>query len=100
MKISARTANLLFAPAVGLCMSLVMSFALTWINLGISSPAFLTQWLQSFGISFLVAVPIAWLVVPRIRSLLDSMTEEPNPPENQPAETSSGEQPAPTGESK
>lgn len=75
MKISEQTAKLLFAPTVGLFMSGAMSFALTWINLGFGAD-FIWQWLRSFGISFLVALPIAAVVVPRIQQFYDSITEK------------------------
>jgi hypothetical protein len=76
MKLSPRTAKFLFAPTVALCMSAMMSFALTIINQGINAN-FIFKWLTSFGISFAVAVPISWFVVPRIQRFFDGMTEKP-----------------------
>ncbi len=75
MKITQQTAKLLFAPTVGLCMSGAMSFVLTAINLGFGAD-FISQWLKSFGISFLVALPISALVVPRIQKFYDRITEK------------------------
>jgi len=74
-KIKPRTAKLLFAPTVGLLMSATMSFVLTWINLGFNRD-FLSNWLTSFGISFLVALPISALIVPRIQKFYAGITEE------------------------
>ncbi|MBC7929900.1 MAG: DUF2798 domain-containing protein [Rubrivivax sp.] len=66
MKLSRRTAKFLFAPTVALFMSGTMSFALTIINQGIDAN-FISKWLNSFGISFVIAVPIAAFAVPRIQ---------------------------------
>ncbi|HLM59478.1 MAG TPA: DUF2798 domain-containing protein [Pyrinomonadaceae bacterium] len=88
MKISERTAKRLFAPTVGLFMSFAMSFALTWINLGLEAD-FIGQWLRSFGISFLVALPISWFVVPRIQKFYDGITEK-NESRNNANRTKSG----------
>jgi len=76
MKLSQRTANLLFAPTVALCMSGMMSFVLTIINQGVDAD-FVSKWLKSFGISFVVAVPIAAFVVPRMQKFFESITEKP-----------------------
>ena len=54
-------------------MSLIMSFVLTLINVGLV-PHFLMIWLKSFGISFAVALPISLIIVPLIRKLLDKIT--------------------------
>ena len=66
MKISPRTAKLLFAPTVGLVMSAAMSLVLTAINSGFDG-SFARRWLEGFAVSFAVAVPISALVVPRIQ---------------------------------
>ena len=58
-------------------MSGAMSFALTAINLGFGQD-FVWQWLRSFGISFLVALPISAFVVPRIQKFYDGITEKNN----------------------
>lgn len=76
MKLSQRTTKLLFAPTVALLMSGMMSFALTVINQGIDAN-FISKWLTSFGISFVIAVPIAAFVVPRIQTFFDGITEKP-----------------------
>lgn len=56
-------------------MSATMSFALTAINLGFSAD-FVTSWLRSFAISFMVALPISALIVPRIQKFYAEITEE------------------------
>lgn len=76
MKLSSQVTRLLFAPTVGLCMSGAMSFVLTVINQGFGAD-FIVQWLKSFGISFLVALPVSALVVPRIQKFYDGITEKP-----------------------
>lgn len=74
MKLKRQTAKFLMAPAIGLCMSCAMSFALTAINIGFNEN-FISAWLKSFGISFLVSVPISFLIVPRIQKFFDGITE-------------------------
>lgn len=56
-------------------MSAAMSFVLTAINLGFNAD-FPTNWLRSFGVSFLVALPISALVVPRIQRFYANITED------------------------
>ncbi|MDQ3750022.1 MAG: DUF2798 domain-containing protein [Acidobacteriota bacterium] len=75
MKFSPRTAKLLFPPTVALCMSVMMSFVLTIINQGIGAN-FISKWLTGFAVSFVVAVPISWFVVPRIQKFYDRNTEK------------------------
>jgi Protein of unknown function (DUF2798) len=77
MKLSPRTAKFLFAPTVALCMSAMMSFALTIINQGINAN-FIFKWLTSFGISFFVALPLAMLAIPLIQKFFDRFTEKPD----------------------
>lgn len=76
MKLSRRAAGLLFAPTVALFMSGAMSFALTAINRGFGGD-FIQQWLRAFGVSFLIAVPFAAFVVPRIQKFYEGITEKP-----------------------
>jgi len=73
MKIKRKYDGLLFALFVSIIMSLIMSFALTLINVGLI-PNFFMIWLKSFGISFAVALPISLIIVPLIRKLLDRIT--------------------------
>lgn len=73
MKIKRKYYGLLFALFVSIIMSLIMSFALTLINVGLV-PHFLMIWLKSFGISLAVALPISLIIVPLIRKLLDKIT--------------------------
>jgi hypothetical protein len=75
-KFSPSVTKFLFAPTVGLCMSGAMSFVLTALNQGFGAD-FIYQWLKSFGISFLVALPISAFVVPRIQKFYDRITEKP-----------------------
>ena len=76
MKLSQSTAKILFVPAIGLVMSGAMSLTLTIINQGFSDD-FIYKWLSSFGINFLVALPISVVVVPRIQKFFHGITEKP-----------------------
>ena len=76
MKLSQRTAKFLFAPTVVLFMSGTMSFVLTAINQGINAD-FIWKWLTGFGISFVIALPMAMLAIPQIQKFFDGITEQP-----------------------
>ena len=73
MKIKRKYYQLLFGFFVSIIMSIIMSFALTLINVG-WVPHFFMIWLKSFGISFAVALPISLIIVPLIRKLLNRIT--------------------------
>jgi hypothetical protein len=75
MKLKPRTAKLLLAPAIGLCMSCAMSFVLTAINVGLNED-FVAAWLKSFGISFAVSLPVSFIIVPQIQKFFDGITEK------------------------
>jgi len=75
MKLSQRTAKFLFAPTVVLFMS-GTSFILTVINQGINAD-FIGKWLTGFGISFVIALPLSILTIPRIQKFFNDITEQP-----------------------
>lgn len=53
--------------------SLLMSFALTIINLGFTKD-FMEHWTQAFFLSFPIALIASYLVMPPIRQLVDAFT--------------------------
>ncbi len=59
MKLPRKYAPLIFGAVMSGLMSLVMSFAMTAINVGFV-PDFLRLWFEGFGIGFVVATPVSF----------------------------------------
>lgn len=53
---------------LALVMTLIMSFAITFINLGFIEK-FTDIWLHAWGIAFVIAFPTLLLIVPFVRQL-------------------------------
>lgn len=74
--IKPRFAPLVFAILMSLYMVSGMTFVITWVNTGLDT-GFLLRW----GKAFLVAWPVAFLLVllgaPRIRKLVEGMVRKP-----------------------
>ncbi|MDD3608573.1 MAG: DUF2798 domain-containing protein [Halothiobacillaceae bacterium] len=73
MKLPARYYNLVFAFAMSLTMSFLMSAVITWINLGWAPDLFSRWLLQAFPSAWAVALPVSLFVVPAIRRLVGRM---------------------------
>ncbi len=71
-------ARLAFVPLMVAIMSSVISFVLTAWRLGFT-PDFPGIWLQNWAAAAVVALPTAWLVVPRLQAALKRATRPPNP---------------------
>lgn len=67
-------ANKLFVPIVALTMSGFMSLVMTAANLGVGD-GFAGAWFRQWLLAFLVALPIAYVVVPAIRAGLVIFTD-------------------------
>ncbi len=65
--------HLVFVTAMAFFMAGVMSFALTAINIGFSE-YFVLVWLQSFLLSFVLALPTALIVSPFVRHITEKIT--------------------------
>ena len=74
MKLSAKYRPNLFVTVMAALMSIVMSFALTAINIGFPSN-FLTIWLRACLIAFIVAVPAAIAARPIANRVVDALIE-------------------------
>jgi hypothetical protein len=59
MKIPQKYAPLIFGVMMSAIMSLVMSFAMTAINVGLH-PQFLALWFKGFATGFIVATPVSF----------------------------------------
>lgn len=71
-------ANKLFVPIVALTMSGFMSLVMTAANLGVGD-GFAGLWLRQWLLAFIVALPIAYVVVPAIRAGLVIFTDRREP---------------------
>jgi hypothetical protein len=73
MPLPRRWSGVLFITFMVLAMCFVMSLAMTVVNHGLRA-GFLDRWGRSFAIGVLVAWPTAYVVVPRVRQLVDWLT--------------------------
>jgi len=71
-----RQAQFAFIPLMATVMSAVMSFAITAVHYGLR-PGLIGAWLGNWALAFVVALPVAWVVVPTVRSVLARLTQEP-----------------------
>jgi Zn-dependent protease with chaperone function len=69
MQISKQLFGSLQGMATGFFMSLFMSFAMLLLSIGFVD-GFLMIWLRSFGIGFVVSIPISLVIVPLTERLL------------------------------
>lgn len=73
----------LFQPVFGLFMAFFMSFlmsgAITALNVGIP-PDFVSRWMHSWGVAFLLAYPAILIVAPLARRLALKIAESPFSP--------------------
>lgn len=70
-----RQAQLAFVPLMVTVMSAVMSFTITAVRFGVR-PGLLVAWLNNWALAFVVALPVAWVVVPSVRALLAWLTSD------------------------
>jgi hypothetical protein len=75
MKLSKKTANILFVFLVSVSMTAVMSFAILATRLGFTSDFFII-WLSDFLVGCLFSIPTGFLIVPLLKKGIDRITEE------------------------
>jgi hypothetical protein len=75
MKLKRNQANILFVFLVSILMTAVMSFAILALRLGFIEN-FLLIWLSDFAIGCLFSIPTGFVVVPLLRRMIDSITEQ------------------------
>ncbi|GAB3359647.1 DUF2798 domain-containing protein [Lysobacter tyrosinilyticus] len=73
-----RQAQLAFIPLMATVMSAVMSFTITAVHYGLH-PGLLGAWLGNWALAFVVALPVAWVVVPTVRGVLARLTRQEEP---------------------
>ncbi|CAH0151499.1 hypothetical protein SRABI36_00804 [Pedobacter sp. Bi36] len=59
-----------FASIMAVFTTGIVTFAAISVNLGFTS-TFITVWLKSWGISYIVAIPAILIIAPRVQSLVD-----------------------------
>ena len=68
-----RQAQLAFIPMMVTVMSAVMSYTITAVRYGFR-PGLIDAWLGNWALAFVVALPVAWVVVPTVRAVLARLT--------------------------
>ncbi|MCK6541370.1 DUF2798 domain-containing protein [bacterium] len=74
MKFNKKHSQVLFVLFMALTLSCIMSLVMTLRTFGVEM-WHVNLWLQAWGFSFLVAFPVAYIAVPRIRRLVEMITE-------------------------
>ena len=75
MKISRKYTSLLFGVLMGVFMSLIMSFFIMLINVGLT-PNFPLIWARAFGVSAGIGIPAAILIAKYVRRIVDNLTSQ------------------------
>jgi len=73
-KIPKKYSGVLMGLLFGLCGGLIMSFALTWLNLGFADN-FFQKWMISFIGSLPIGMVVATVLTPPIKMFVDSISE-------------------------
>jgi hypothetical protein len=76
-----RQARLAFVPVMVTLMSCVMSLTITTLHFGLR-PGLLEAWLSNWALAFVVALPLAWVIVPAVRAGLARVTSDEAPAES------------------
>ena len=71
--ISKKYSEVLFIAIMGLGMSLIMTLAITYINIGLGSD-FLNRWFKAFLVGFPIAVVAAAVIAPIAKKLTRKFT--------------------------
>lgn len=64
-----------FAIIMGLIATCIISFTLVAVNLGFTN-RFLLVWLRSWGIAYLVVIPLLLFLAPQVHRLVNRMMDE------------------------
>lgn len=64
-----------FAMLMGVITTCIISFTLVAINVGFGS-LFLTVWLRSWAIAYLVVIPAILIIGPKIQNIVDRFFNE------------------------
>ncbi|HOZ88291.1 MAG TPA: DUF2798 domain-containing protein [Bacteroidia bacterium] len=69
--------KLAFAMLMGIVTTCIISFTLIAINVGFSA-RFLTIWLRSWGLAYMVAIPAILVIGPKIQLLVNHLFKSKN----------------------
>jgi Protein of unknown function (DUF2798) len=72
-----KKSHLLFSVIMGLMMISLMTFVVTWANIGFS-PNFLSAWGHAFAIAYPVGVPVIYFLAPLARSITAKILGTPS----------------------
>lgn len=75
-RLPARYFHLVFSMLMGLVMVTLMSFFITWMNLGFG-PEFFSKWARVFALAYVLAVPIIYFFAPVVRRFVSQFVESP-----------------------
>jgi predicted membrane channel-forming protein YqfA (hemolysin III family) len=60
--------HLVFSLVMGAMMIFLMTFVITWVNVGLSG-SFVFTWMKAFAIAYVVGVPVIFFLAPVARRL-------------------------------
>lgn len=69
--------KIIFVLIMGSVTTAIISYTLIYLNIGFSEK-FLGVWLKSWGISYLIVIPVILIIGPIIQKLVDKMFGEQN----------------------
>lgn len=75
-KLPASKQQLVFSIFTAGMMAFVMTFFITFINLGFA-PDFFARWMRAYGVAFVIAVPAIYLIAPIARRLTACVVDMP-----------------------
>jgi len=75
MKLTKKQGTILFVLLISISMSAVMSFGIILLRLGWQEE-FFKIWFNDFLVGCCLAIPTAFILVPLIKKLIDSITNE------------------------
>lgn len=67
-----RKRKVAFALLMGVVTTGIISFAILVLNVGLSE-GFVAKWLRSWGVGYLIVVPVILLMGPRLQSRIDQL---------------------------
>lgn len=67
--------KIIFALAMGSITTGIISFTLVTINIGFNN-SFIATWLRSWGLAYMVVIPVILFVAPRVQHLVDTFFKD------------------------
>lgn len=60
--------HLLFSVVMGTMMISIMTFVITWVNVGLG-PQFFDAWSRAFAIAYVIGIPVVFFIAPVARKI-------------------------------